>query len=110
MPRSHTFGFRLCFNLVVLLATLAIAPCTPAQTSGPDDLSKNRLRLLLQSLGWQRSPNAPVLDVAATGSIAYYGQDGSVSSTVRVAIKYRGAKHFRIDVTTASGTATTIAN
>jgi hypothetical protein len=76
----------------------------------PNQLPKSILRTLFQSLGWVQPVGSAPLSVLATGALTYYDPDGAASSTVGVTIKCSGSSQYRIDVSEAGGTQSTIVN
>ena len=96
-----------------LLVTASLVAQTPMVTSdGPSvpSVAWQHLRLAFGKLGWLRTPGAPLPGLAAIGTLTYYAPDRSVAGSATVVIKCRGSRQYRIDVTDATGTATTIVN
>jgi hypothetical protein len=108
------------FSLLVTLFSVFVFPIvaqqtqlpgTPAQSSGAQNqLPKERLRAVFQSLGWAQLAASGPIGVLANGTLTYYDPDGSASTVANVTIKCRGSLQYRIDVNEVSETHSTIVN
>lgn len=96
--------------LVLFTAAQGLAQAPVRAGVASDVIARSKFRSASQALGWTKSPNAPVLDLLATGTLTHYHPDGSTSSPVPVVIKFRGSQHYRIDVSEPAGTRSTIVN
>jgi hypothetical protein len=87
-------------------STLASAQNSPVQNS---PVAKGQLLAAFQTLGWSMGSNSR-LDLFAAGMLSFVDEYGTSSPPFNVRIKYRGPKHYRMDIDGPSGTRSVIVN